>query len=106
MDTNAEIAKAALKPGAETTEFAAKQSTSWWAKVVMGAGMITAIVPQVVSALQQTGADQQKWGMTTLTVLGVLMGIAGVIANGSVNNSYINSRGLVKAAAVRDVDLN
>jgi hypothetical protein len=105
-NTNADIAKAVLKPGEQTSEYKAKQEGSFWSKITMFAGIAIAIIPQVIAALQQSGADQSKTGTMVISILGVVLSIAGIVTNGSVNKSYVEGRSLVKAAGARDLDLN
>jgi predicted amino acid dehydrogenase len=102
-EPNPAIARA-LTAGEQTSEFQAKQSGTFWAKITMAAGLILGIVPQVLAAFQQTGVDQSKTGVAIASALGVLLGIAGLVVNGSVNKAYVSGRSTVKAAYLRDAE--
>lgn len=94
----------AIKPGEQTTEYEVQQSAGIWSKVLMIAGMVLAVVPQVIEALKTVpGVETNHTLAVILSVLGIIVTLAGAIKNATTSAAYINGRSLVKAAAARDV---
>jgi hypothetical protein len=106
MNTNSEIAAAALKPGEQTSEFQVTQATGAWGIVLMVCGTITTILPQIIDSIKQAPqvADTQS-GKTVIMVAGVLIAISGAVLRAASTMSYNQSRAIVKGAALRDISV-
>lgn len=92
-----------ITPGEKTTEFAVQQNASWWGKAMMIAGVVLAVVPQVIDAIQHVpGVEQNKTFTIILAVLGILVTLAGTVKNMETSSAYITGRSTMKAAALRD----
>jgi hypothetical protein len=106
ITTNQAIATAALKPGEQTTEYAATQSASLWSTILMVAGLITTIVPPIIDSLKQIPTSTTNPTLTIIiAVCGILVTVAGALVKATTTSAYSTSRGLIKAAAVRDLDV-
>lgn len=102
---NKEIASRVLAPGEETSEGQHTQSATSWAKIMIAVGGLGMFLPQMIDAIKQVpGVETSKTGSVVLSVLGVLVMISGAVMKMGVVSSYNNSRGLIKAAAIRDLD--
>jgi regulator of RNase E activity RraA len=106
MNTNSEIAAAALKDGTTTSEYAVTQSAGAWGVALLVCGVITTVLLDLLNALKASkDISGSETGHTIIVVGGILMALAGAVMKAITAASYSQSRGLVKAAAVRDVDL-
>jgi hypothetical protein len=103
---NQDIALAAMKPGEQTSEFAVTQSAGAWGVALMVCGIITTTLPDILSALKASkDISGSETGHTIIVVGGIIMALAGAVMKGLTAATYNTSRGLVKAASVRDLDL-
>lgn len=100
----AEEAGPAIKPGEQTTEYAVQQTSALWSKILMISGLVLSIVPQIIDALKSVpGVETNHTLAITLTILGILVTLAGAVKNALTSGAYIQGRSLVKAAAARDL---
>ena len=93
----------ALESGENTSEGKQTAATHWWANIVIIAGLITSIAPEIIEAIRNVpGAESSKAGASILSILGIVLSIAGIISKGLTAASFNSGRSLIKAAAVRD----
>jgi regulator of RNase E activity RraA len=104
---NNDMATVALRAGDQTSEFANTQATGTWGIVMMICGIITTVLPEIINGIRQVPeVEGTQTGKVVLIVAGILITVAGATMRAISTSSYNTSRGLVKAAAVRDLDLN
>lgn len=98
------VATRALQPGEQTTEHAVMTEATGFGRILTYVGMISAILPQILdlAKLLPAGLQDSKYVLIATTSIGGLLALLGVIKEVAVKVSYINSRGMIKAAAVRD----
>jgi hypothetical protein len=106
VNTNNEIASSALRSGEQTSEYQVTQSAGAWSVAMMVCGIITTVLPDLIAALKQSkDVAGSETGHTIIVVGGLILALAGAVLKGLTAASYTQSRGLVKAAAARDLDL-
>ena len=92
-----------LKPGEQTSEFREMQATGWWAKILMVVGVVLGVVPPIIEALRSVpGAEGNKALTIVISILGIVLAVAGAIAKATTASAYITGRSVIKAAALRD----
>lgn len=102
-----------IKPGEQTTEYAAMQNSAWWGKVMMVLGILSTSVGGIVEGIreyQQSVASATGGAVpgesklvVVLLVCGIALSIIGGIQKALTQTAYISGRSLVKAAAARDL---
>jgi regulator of RNase E activity RraA len=103
---NNDMATVALRAGDQTSEYATTQATGTWGIVMMICGIITTVLPEIINGIRQVPeVEGTQTGKVVLIVAGILITVAGATMRAISTSSYNTSRGLVKAAAVRDLDL-
>jgi Na+/proline symporter len=107
MENNNAIAQAAMKPGEQTTEYEVTQSAGAWGVALLVCGVITTVLPDLLAALKQSkDISGSETGHIVIVVGGILMALAGAVMKAITATNYTQSRGLTKAAAMRDLDLS
>jgi hypothetical protein len=103
-----EIATKALAKGETTSEYATMQEGSKIGRILTIIGVITGFAPQLADLLNMLpeSVAQSKYGVIGFAVIGGVFGILGVVKEMLVKIAYVQSRALVKAAALRDVKPN
>jgi len=105
--TNALIATAAMKPGEQTTEYKQTVITGTWGTVMMVCGMIVGVLPPVIDAIRAVpNVEGSQTGKMLLTIAGVVIAVAGAVMKAIATGSYNTSRGILKASALRDMDVS
>jgi len=101
------VANRALASGETTSEYQVAQDTTSSSRVLTILGSIVAIVPTILEALNALPAavKERPWFAITLAIIGGVMALLGVVKETSTKVAYIQSRGLVKAAAIRDLNV-
>jgi hypothetical protein len=99
------VASRALESGEKTSEHAVMTEASASGKLWAVAGMITAILPQILDMVNMLPEPlkQNKFVQIALLIIGAIATVLGVVKDTSAKVSYINGRSLLKASALRDV---
>lgn len=99
------VATYALAPGETTSEHQVMTKTSASSRIMAVLGAIIALGPQILDGFNMLpeSIKTNKIVLIIMAIIGGLMAILAAIQKVLTEVAYINSRGLVKAATVRDV---
>jgi hypothetical protein len=100
-----------IKPGPETSEFAAMQNSAWWGKAMIILGVLSTTVSGIVGGIHEYQATVAVPGQPipggsqlalALMIAGIALAVVGGIKKALTESAYITGRSVVKASALRD----
>jgi len=101
------VASRALGNGTETSEYQVAQDSAKSSRILTILGTVLGVLPTIMEGLNAMpdSLKNKAWFVILLTIFGGIMAILGITKETMTKVAYIQSRGIVKAAAIRDADV-
>jgi len=107
QETGNTVANRALESGTKTSEYQVAEATIKSSRFLTIIGAVMATAPVLLDALNALPAalKDKPWFAIVLACFGGLMALLGIVKETTAKVAYIQSRGLIKAAAIRDLNV-